>query len=397
MRASTVRPLAGLASIAAIVLIIGVAVVSFRGNFTSAVPITVLSPRAGLVMNPDAKVKLHGVQVGKVASIESLPNGQAALHLAMDPAQLHLIPANTVVDIASTTVFGAKSVELVPPADPSPKTLAAGQILDTNHVMVESNTVFQQLTEVLGAIDPEKLNATLSALNQAFSGRGEQLGQTLKDANAFLAKIEPSLPALSHDLQVAPVVINAYADAAPDLITTADAATRVSQTLVDEQQNLDRILISAIGLADIGTDVVGTNRQPLTDVLHLLLPTTTLTNDYHENLGCSLAGIVPLTKAPPSPDPGVPISVSFTLGVERYRYPDNLPKVAATSAPQCAAQQLPKVPYEVRPPFLVTDVGANPFQYGNQGILLNSDGLKQALFGPLDGPPRNTAQIGQPG
>jgi hypothetical protein len=49
------------------------------------------------------------------------------------------------------------------------------------------------------------------------------------------------------------------------------------------------------------------------------------------------------------------------------------------------------------PPFLVTDDGANPWQYGNQGIVLNSDGLKQFLFGPIDGPPRNVAQIGQPG
>ena len=30
-------------------------------------------------------------------------------------------------------------------------------------------------------------------------------------------------------------------------------------------------------------------------------------------------------------------------------------------------------------------------------MLLNSDGLKQLLYGPIDGPPRNTAQIGQPG
>jgi hypothetical protein len=54
---------------------------------------------------------------------------------------------------------------------------------------------------------------------------------------------------------------------------------------------------------------------------------------------------------------------------------------------------LPVLPFEKRPPFLVTDVGANPAQYGNQGILLNSDGLKQLLYGPLAGPPRNTAQI----
>ena len=31
-----------------------------------------------------------------------------------------------------------------------------------------------------------------------------------------------------------------------------------------------------IGLADIGNEVLGQNRQPLTDVLHLLVPTTDL-------------------------------------------------------------------------------------------------------------------------
>ena len=32
---------------------------------------------------------------------------------------MHLIPANVLVDITSSTVFGAKFVELVPPAEPS--------------------------------------------------------------------------------------------------------------------------------------------------------------------------------------------------------------------------------------------------------------------------------------
>jgi phospholipid/cholesterol/gamma-HCH transport system substrate-binding protein len=48
-------------------------------------------------------------------------------------------------------------------------------------------------------------------------------------------------------------------------------------------------------------------------------------------------------------------------------------------------------------PTIVADTGANPYEYGNQGILLNSDALKQWLFGPIPGPPRNTAQIGMPG
>jgi hypothetical protein len=68
--------------------------------------------------------------------------------------------------------------------------------------------------------------------------------------------------------------------------------------------------------------------------------------------------------------------------------------VAAKGGPQCAG--LP-VEFEKRPPYLVADTGANPYRYGNSGIVLNSDGLKQMLFGPIDGPPRNSVQIGQPG
>lgn len=395
MSRDAVRPMAGLFTIVVIAAIVVGAIVLFQGGATATVPVTVLSPRAGLVMGPDAKVKLHGAQVGKVESIEVLPDGQAAIHLAMDPAELQIIPANALVDIASTTVFGSKFVELVTPADPSPQSMYAGQVLDAKNVTVEVNTVFQQLVSVLSQIEPEKLNETLGALSQAFSGRGEKFGQTLSDLDTLLAKIDPSLSTLSHDIAVAPQVINAYADAAPDLVATAKNFTHISDTIVDSQQDLDALLVSAIGLADIGTDVVATNGAPLTKVLNLLVPTTDLLNEYSPAITCGLSATIPLATGPPVPLPGVMLLDSFLLGTERYRYPGNLPKVAATGGPQCT--DLPNVGFGQRPPFVVTDTNANPAQYGNQGILLNSDALKQALFGPLDGPPRNTAQTGQPG
>jgi virulence factor Mce-like protein len=390
-----VPPLLGLATVVVIAGIFALAVGLFQGSFTETVPVTVISQRAGLVMNADAKVKMRGVQVGKVASIESLPNGQAALHLAMYPSDLRFIPANVLVDITSSTVFGAKSVELVPPAEPSALRLHGGQTLQGQHVMVEINTVFQQLVSVLAQIDPPKLNETLGALAQAFSGRGPQLGQSLSDLDSFLARLEPSLPAFSHDLAVLPAVSNAYADAAPDLVKTAANATRISKTLVDEQHNLDALLISAIGLADIGNDVLSTNREPLTNVLHLLVPTTDLTNEYHEVFTCGFGGLIQIGHGAPLSEPSINISAGLTLGAERYRYPTNLPKVAATGGPQCVG--LPKLPFNTNPPQLITDIGANPAGYGNPQVLINSDLLKQLLYGPIAGPPRNSAQVGQPG
>lgn len=395
MKQTNKSAVAGLVTVVVIGLIIGLSVALFRGDFTKSEPVTLISDRAGLVMNPDAKVKMHGVEVGKVAAIEALPDGRAELKLEINPAQLKLIPSNVTADIASSTVFGAKFVELLPPENPSAARMYAGQVLEGQHVTVEINTVFQQLTRVLDKIDPTKLNETLGAMSEAFGGRGEKMGQTLSDFEALLAKLEPSLPNMARDIENTAVVAGGYADAAPDLLRTLDNTTQISQSIVDEEQNLDAFLVSMIGLADIGNEVLGGNQPALSEVLRLLAPTTDLLNEYAPGLNCALEGMLFVHNQPPLPDPGVLVNVAFTLGIERYRYPQNLPKVAAKGGPNCMG--LPYIGFGNRAKYLVTDTDANPWQYGNQGILLNSDGLKQMLFGPLDGPPRNTTQVGQPG
>ncbi|WP_019735747.1 MCE family protein [Mycolicibacter kumamotonensis] len=392
------RPLVGLVTVATIAALVWLPIALFRGGFTRTVPVTVLSQRAGLVMYPDAKVKLRGVQVGKVGAIDPLPDGTAALRLEMQPDQLRLIPANVSARIASTTVFGAKSVELVAPPDPEATRLHAGQVLAGEHVTVEINTVFQQLVRVLDKIDPKKLNETLSAVSTAFNGRGHKIGQALTDFDKLLAEMEPSLNTLEHEAATMPPVFRSYADAAPDLTAALNATTTMSESIVTERESLDTFLLSAIGLADTGNEVLGDNRQVLTDLTHVLEPTAALLDKYHEELGCSIGGLVPFANSPPFDVPGIIITASFTLAKERYRYPDHLPKVAARSdRSYCTELGLPDVPPEYRVPALIADTGANPYEYGNQGILLNSDGLKQALFGPIGGPPRNSAQVGMPG
>ena len=87
----------------------------------------------------------------------------------------------------------------------------------------------------------------------------------------------------------------------PTSSATARSTTQISQTIVDQQQDLDEFLVSSIGLADIGNDVIGGNRQALTDVLHLLVPTTDLLNQYHEALWCAIGGLAVMANSPPLP------------------------------------------------------------------------------------------------
>jgi virulence factor Mce-like protein len=391
-----VRPLTGVLAIAAVAAIMALAVNLFRGGFSETVPVTVISERAGLVMNPDAKVKMNDIQVGTVSAIKQRPDGTAELQLAVDRAALDLIPSNVKVDVASSTVFGAKFVELMSPPDPSSVSLHAGQVIQGERVTVEINTVFEQLTAVLSTIEPENLNKTLSALSSGFNGRGQAMGQIISDLDATLAELDPSLENLGHNIAVAPAVLNTYADVAPDLLKAAERATSISQTIVEKQHDLDALLVSVIGFGDVGNDVLSTNHRPLADVLHLLAPVTGLTREYNQALYCALSAAIPLAKVPPPRVPGGEVLASFVWGADSYRYPSDLPKVAATGGPQCLG--LPDFAYETRPPYLMADVGTNPFEFGNQGIALNAAGIKEFLLGrPLDGPPRNATQAGMPG
>lgn len=389
------RPIVGLVTVLAIVGIVATAIGMFSGSFVDTVPVTVMTDRAGLLMDRGAKVKLNGAQIGTVSEVSETADGRAELKLAIEPARLSLVPGNVLVEVGANTVFGAKSVEFLPPPDPSVAPLRAGQVLDSGHVTVEVNTIFETLNSVLSHIDPAKLNETLGAVSTAFSGRGETFGRSLTAFNALLGTIEPSLPVLSHELQTFPDVATAYADSAPDLLAILRNASRISETLVQKQSDLDRFLVSAIGLANMGNDVVGGNREALTNLMRLLVPTTSLTNEYHQAITCALTGMTNFAFKPPAPVPGVYDSGALVLGIERYRYPQDLPKVAGTGGSRCEGQ-LPLVA-NYFPPKVIADTGTDPTRYGNQGLLLNSDALKQHLFGPIDGPPRNTVQWGLPG
>src|SRR6478609_2482254 len=205
-------------------------------------------------MEQDAKVKYRGIQIGEVKDIDYAGN-QAKLTLSIRSNEMRYIPANAGVRIAGTTVFGAKSVEFLPPEQPSGQ-LRPGANVQAKDVQLEVNTLFQTLTDVLGKIDPVNLNATLSALAEGLRGHGDDLGAGLSGLNYYLQQLNPKLPTLQDDFRKAAIVTNIYGDAAPDLATILDNAPTVSKTVVDEQDNLNATLLAATGLGNNAADTL---------------------------------------------------------------------------------------------------------------------------------------------
>ncbi len=208
---------------------------AFSGKFQPFIPLTLESDRAGLVMEPGAKVKLRGVQIGQVASIGT--NVKAAqLQLKMDPGPFKYLPSNLEAEIKSTTAFGSKYVDLIVPEHPSTTSLKPGAVLRSRNVNVEVNTVFENLQSVVGAIDPAKLNAILSAFSQALRGKGERLGQAISGANNVLLTVNPRLGTIRKDWQLFGTTTSIYSDAAPDILSILDSATTTSTTITEQQR-----------------------------------------------------------------------------------------------------------------------------------------------------------------
>jgi phospholipid/cholesterol/gamma-HCH transport system substrate-binding protein len=342
---------------------------SYTAAFTSVDTVTVTSARAGLVMEKGAKVKYRGIQVGQVDDI-SYSGDQARLKLAIYSNNMHYIPSNATVHIAGNTIFGAKSVEFIPPPNPSGKPLAPNAMVEASAVQLEVNTLFQSLVDLLHKIDPVELNGTLSALSEGLRGHGDDFGALLAGLNTLTRQANPKLPALQQDFRKTGVVTGYYADAAPDLNTVFDNLPTINRTLVDQQNNLNTTLLATIGFANNAYETLAPAEDDLIAAINRLRAPLKVAADYSPEFGCFFAGVdrgikefAPLIGVRKA---GLFTSSSFVLGSPAYTYPESLPIVNASGGPNCRG--LPDIPTKqtggsfYRAPFLVTDNALIPYE-----------------------------------
>ncbi|TLF82679.1 MCE family protein [Nocardia cyriacigeorgica] len=378
--------LAGLGLVLFMVAVVTVSMIMFVGGFNQTVAVAVKAPRSGLVLDPDAKVKVRGVEIGRVSDIELGDDG-ATINLALNPDQLKLVPANAGVDIRSTTVFGAKYVNFTVPEEPSSESLKPGATVAASKVTVEFNTLFQHLSDVLAQVEPEKLNATLAGLGTALQGRGEKLGDLLVNSEAYLRDINPSLPTLQRDLATTAQVTTIYADTVGDLLRTVDNAIVTSGTIVDETAGVDELLANLTGLADTVGSAMRENEQPLVTAMELLRPTSELLYEYRPALSCLILGLgkaLPLGEAVfGGLQPGVGLNSSFMYGQTAYTYPEDLPKVNATGGPRCAGT-VDREPGS-HADYVVTDTSEGAPYAPSTQLTINAPKVFQILFAGLPG------------
>ena len=342
-------------------------VLLFNGTLRDTVPLTLVSDRAGLVMEDGAKVKLRGVQVGEVASIRAetgAGNDLSKLNLKMDPGPFQYLPSNVEAEIKSSTAFGAKYVDLIVPDDPSSTPLAAGSVLRSRNVTVEVNTVFENLQSVVHSIDPAKLNSVLSAVAEGVRGKGERIGEAIIASNNVLLAVNPRMPTVRQDWQLFGQTAEAYSTAAQDILSILDSFSTTSTTIATHAKALDQVLLSAVGFSQSGINTIGGNQPNLVRAMNILDPTTALLMKYSPTYTCLFQGAQWFLDhggrdALGGNGKSVIMDAGLLMGDDPYRFPDNLPIVNAKGGPggKPSCGSLPDVSKNFPVKYLVTDTG----------------------------------------
>ncbi|KKW65819.1 MCE family protein [Mycolicibacterium elephantis] len=333
----------------------------FAGTFRSFVDVWLTTDRVGLVMEPGAKVKMRGIEVGRVSHTSS---GQPArLKLEIFPDQIKYIPANVEGEIRATTAFGSKFVDLVYPSDPVPRRLSAGAVLRSRNVTTEVNTVFENLVNVLRQVEPSRLNAVLTAIAEAVRGKGQVLGEAITGSAQVLSVLNVRSDMIRQDFQSLKGFSDTYSAAADDIIKMLDASSTTSATVTSHAKALDALLLNVSGFARTGIDLLGANQENLVRSINLLAPTTSLLLKYNPEYTCLLLGAVwygeHAAKTNGANGYSTVTDASIGLASDMYRYPENLPVVAAKGGPDgkpgCGSLPDASKNFPVR--YLVTNTG----------------------------------------
>jgi phospholipid/cholesterol/gamma-HCH transport system substrate-binding protein len=339
---------AGVVFITVLALLVGLSIAIYQKVFDNVTTITIKADRAGLQLAKFGDVRLNGVLIGQVRTIEQ-DGEEASIQVALQPSVADDLPENVNVQILPTTLFGQKYISFVMPAQPSKAHLQNDDVIPSSQVEVnvELSRILAELFPLLRAVRPADLNMALNALATALEGRGDQLGDTLVDLDDYLGVIETHLPTLREDLIRLAEVADTYDDAAPDLLGVLGNLTVTSKTITQKRKEIDVFFSDVGGLATTSTRILADNEANLIRMGEVTAPILKLLAAYSPEFPCLIEGAADYKPLLAKTFEGNEVKQYIELFTPQYEAygPDDIPEYGEIGhGPWCAGLPNPAIP-----------------------------------------------------
>jgi phospholipid/cholesterol/gamma-HCH transport system substrate-binding protein len=341
-RAKLGRRGAGALFLLVLVLLGWLSVAAYQKKFSPVTMVTLYTSSAGNEMNLGAEVKVRGVVVGEVRQITADGSG-ARLELAIDPAEVGALPANVSAEMLPATLFGERYVDLLLPANPSPRPLANGSVItqDRSGDALELERVLDNLLPLLNATEPDKLSLVLNALGEGLRGRGAELGRTLTTLNSYLGQLNPQLPALDADIRELAGLARTYNAAAPGILSALNDFTATSQVVARQRAGVTALLANLTTAATDLRSFLAANQQNIIALSADSQSSLSILANYAPEFPCTLQALVNFEPAinkilgQGTSEPGLHVDVHVVPSLGRYLPGRDTPAYGDNTGPHC--------------------------------------------------------------
>jgi phospholipid/cholesterol/gamma-HCH transport system substrate-binding protein len=278
-RAFGSRMLRNVTIVALVAVLIGGAYVLFSSGSGGRKLVGYFASAVGIY--PGDQVRILGVPVGKIDSIEPRPSD---VKITMSVSGDLKIPKDAKAVIMSPNLVAARFIQLTPAYTGGAVLPQDGSIdLARTAVPVEWDEVKQALTQLAVQLGPTSgsmqgpLGAAINQAANTLDGKGESFHNALQQLSQVAGRLGDSRSDIFGTVKNLQVLVNALSDSNEQIVQFAGNVASVSQVLADSSHHLDNTL--------------GTLNKALSDVrgfLHennsTLIDTVSKLNDFAQTL-----------------------------------------------------------------------------------------------------------------
>ncbi len=253
---------------------------------------------------PQSTVKVDGVPVGRVESIEVASDGWTAQVDTLVNSSVDL-PANAVAEVQQSNLLGEKFIAIsAPEHNPSSQRLASGDTIpvDRTRHATDIEQVLGAMSLLLNGGGVAQLQPIVSELEKALDGRETKVRGLLEQANTLIAGLEEQRNSITRALDGLDTLSTRVSDQTGKLEKILDELPEGVNILAEQRPQLVQMLSQVDRLGQVGTDVINQSKDNLIADLRALRPTL-------QQLGAATPDIItsaPIVPTFPFPDSIIP-------------------------------------------------------------------------------------------
>ncbi|WP_405134602.1 MCE family protein [Nocardia sp. NBC_01388] len=210
-------------------------------------------------------VNFRGVRVGKVSSVKASGDGVAAIAEIDDSAR---IPVGGTVAIGRLSAAGEQYLDFRPDSDTGPY-LHGGSVVERagTTVPVQIQSVFANLGNLIGGMNPDRLNVIIDELDKALAGGPDRLRNMISGLSRAMSGLTDLLPQTRQLIENLEVIADTTQHAQPDLSTLTKAGSALFDQMTAADQELRTLLQQGPGQLTTFGDFLSRTQDPMTDLV----------------------------------------------------------------------------------------------------------------------------------